>query len=105
MQSKLITMTYLSLWSSDESVPLEQLNEGNLSLQQSQPHPNTAAWTKTKGHVAQLRPFGFFFRCKPICKVAKIIREQDYTMGNGCSLSVIIPTILVRVLFDPTIPT
>ena len=56
---------YLSLWSSDESVPLEQLNEGNLSLQQSQPHPNTDAWTKTKWHVTELRPLGFFFRSEP----------------------------------------
>ena len=59
------THTYLSLGSSDESVPPEQLNEGNLSLQQCQPHSNTAAWTKTKGHVCQLRSFGSFFRGEP----------------------------------------
>jgi hypothetical protein len=63
-----IKILYLSLWSSGESVSLEQLNEGNLSLQQSQPHPNTDAWTETKGHVAKLRPLGFLFRCKPILR-------------------------------------
>ena len=56
---------YLSLRSSDESVSLKQLNEGNLSLQQSQPHPNTAARTKAKWHVAKLRPLGFLFSSEP----------------------------------------
>jgi hypothetical protein len=56
-----MTIAYLSLWSSGESVSLEQLNESNLSLQQSQPHSNTATRTKTKRHVAELRPLGFLF--------------------------------------------
>ena len=57
---------YLSLRSSDESVSLEQLNESHLSLQsESQPHPNTDTWAKTKWHVAKLRPLGFFLRRKP----------------------------------------
>ena len=52
MSVVLLHPAYLSLWSSGESVLLEQLNEGNLSLQQSQPHPNTAAGTKTEWYVA-----------------------------------------------------
>ena len=39
---------YLCLRSSDKSILPEKLNKGNLSLHQSKPHPNTAAWTKTK---------------------------------------------------------
>ena len=52
MSVVLLQQAYLSLWSSDESVPLEQFNEGNLSLQQSQPHPNADTGTKTKWHMA-----------------------------------------------------
>ena len=52
MSVVLLQPAYLSLRSSDESVSLEQLNEGNLSLQQSQPHPNAAAGTKTEWDVA-----------------------------------------------------
>ena len=73
--------SYLSLRSSGESVSLEQLNEGNLSLQQSQPHPNTDARTKTKWHVAQLRPLGFLFRRKPV-GYNTIIQ----VLNNTCSL-------------------
>ena len=72
---------YLSLWGSDEGVPLEQLNEGNLSLQQSQPHPNTAAWTKTKRHVTQLRPLGFLLCCEPAVGNTKIIISHSLVEG------------------------
>ena len=52
MSVTLLQPTYLSLWSSGESVPLKQFNEGNLSLQHSQSHPNATARTKTEWYVA-----------------------------------------------------
>ena len=39
---------YLCVWCPHKGVPLEQLHEGYLSLQQSKSHPNAVARTKTK---------------------------------------------------------
>ena len=85
---------YLSLRSSDESVPLEQLNEGNLSLQQSQPHTNTAAWSKTKGHVGHLRPIGFFFCSKPV--------GRDEYLMHSCIASIWWLTVQDQIFLDPS---
>ena len=57
---------YLSLRGLDECVPLEQLNEDYLGLKQRKSHPNTAAWTKTKGHMAHLRSLCFLLCTEPI---------------------------------------
>ena len=57
---------YLSLWNSGEGEPLEQLNEGNLSLQQSKPYSDADARAKAEWHVAKLRPLGLFLWCKPV---------------------------------------
>ena len=57
---------YLSVWCPDKGVPLEQLYEDNLSLQQSKPHPNAVARTKTKWQVTELGTFCFLFCFKPI---------------------------------------
>ena len=63
---------YLSIWCPDKGVPLEQLYEGYLSLQQSKPHPNAVARTKTKWHVSKLRPLGSLLWSKPTKKKGEL---------------------------------
>ena len=58
----------LCVWCPDKGVPLEQPHESYLSLQQSKPHPNTVARSKTKWHVTELWSFGFLLWCEPIKK-------------------------------------
>ena len=57
---------YLCFWCLDKTNPPQYLDEGNLSLQESKPHANTAAWARPKWHVAELRTLSLLFSSKPI---------------------------------------
>ena len=76
---------YLSIWCPDKGVPLEQLYEGYLSLQQSKPHPNAVARTKTKWHVNCGRSFSFLlccesYSCKMIIETLLIFLRYMYSI-------------------------
>ena len=65
---------YLGIWCPNKGVLLKQLYESHLSLQQSKPHSNAAARTKTKWHVSKLWPLGSLLWGKPTCtKIARLI--------------------------------
>ena len=75
---------YLSIWCPNKSVLLEQLYESHLSLQQSKPHPNAAARTKTKRHVSKLWPLGSLLWGKPTTETVTI---QYHTCTHRSSYS------------------
>ena len=60
-----IHTTHLSVRSSDKAEPLEHLNESQLCLKQSKPHPNASPRTISKWHIGLWRTLGFLLSCEP----------------------------------------
>ena len=58
------TIAYFSVRSCHKCIPLKQLNEGYLYLQQTESHSNANAWTKAKWTVTKLRSLSSFLGCE-----------------------------------------